>query len=136
MTFQLYKTENGIICKGTTYYFDDVDSHVMTPQEAKHLTRGANSKNKLGLTYKENSKMPWTITVNALNVSREVLDIINNCYDTEERLDVFCVDSDTGANKMARNCLVTKVTSQETVSDGEDTYNVAMSFESFDVKPY
>ena len=45
-------------------------------------------------------------------------------------------DSDTGDNKIARNCLVTKYVTQETVSDGEDTYNIALALESFDVKPY
>lgn len=133
---QLWKTENGFIYNGVTYNFDDVDSHVISPQEAKHLTRGANSTNKLGVVYKENSKMPWTVTANIMNVSKDIMEILNKCYENEERIDYFCVDSDTGDNKMARNSLVTKYVTQETVSDGEDTYNIALALESFDVKPY
>lgn len=134
--FQIYKTQSGFIHNGIDYGFDDVDSHVISPQEAKHLTRGANSTNKLGLVYKENSKLPWTVTANIMNVTKEVMELLNKCYENEERIDFYCVDSDTGDNKMARNSLVTKYVTQETVSDGEDTYNIALALESFDVKPY
>nr|DAS78836.1 MAG TPA: hypothetical protein [Caudoviricetes sp.] len=133
---QQWKSDSGFIYNGTTYYFDDIDSSVVSPQEAKHLTRGANSTNKVGLVYKEGSKTPWTITANVMNLSKEVMEILNKCYDEETRIDFFCVDSNTGENKMAYNSLVTKWVSQETISDGEDTYNVALALESFDVKPY
>lgn len=133
---QQWKTSDGFIYNGVTYYFDDIDSSVISPQEAKHLTRGANSRNKMGLPYKEGSKTPWTITANVMNLPKEQMEILNRCYDKEERIDFFTVDSDTGENKMAYNCLVTKAVSQETVSDGEDTYNVALALESFDVKPF
>lgn len=134
--FQQWKSDSGFIYNGFTYYFDDIDSHVMSPQEAKHLTRGANSKNKLGLVYKEGSKTPWTITANVMNLPKGQLEILNKCYENEERIDFFCIDSITGKSKMAYNALVTKMVSQETVSDGEDTYNTALALESFDVKPY
>lgn len=133
---QQWKADSGFIYNGVTYAFDDIDSSVMSPQEAKHLTRGANSTNKLGLVYKEGSKTPWTITANVMNLSKDIFAILNTCYEKEERIDFFCVDNITGESKMAYNALVTKAVSQETISDGEDTYNVALALESFDVKPY
>lgn len=133
---QQWKSDSGFIYNGITYIFDDVDSSVVSPQEAKHLTRGANSKNKVGLVYKEGSKTPWTVTANVMNLSKDVMDILNKCYDNEERIDFFCIDNNTGERKIAYNSLVTKWVSQETISDAEDTYNVALALESFDVKPY
>ena len=134
MTIQLWRSKNGFSRNGTTYEFQDVDSVTVTINERKHLTRGANSTNKKGYVYKENSKQADSVVFNVLNLSAEITNLLINAYKNEERLDIFCVDSITGENFSGKDAIITHKTQQLNITEGEETYNVELEFECFNLE--
>ena len=76
MSIQLWRSKNGFVYNGVDYEFLDVDNVTVTRNERKHKTRGANSKNKVGFVYKENSKMPDSVLFNVMNLSAEIMQIL------------------------------------------------------------
>ncbi len=131
---QLWRSENGFSIDGITYYLPDVDGATVTVNERKHLTRGANSTNKKGFVYKENSKQASTIVFDSVNVPAEIAQILKDAYNNETRMDVFCIDNVTGESISAKDCILTTYFQQTNVTEGEDTYNVDIEFETFNLK--
>lgn len=133
MAIQLWKSKNGFSLNGVNYEFNDVDGVTVTRNARKHLTRGANSTNKKGFVYLENSKQGDTVVFNVLALPAEVTSILNDCYDKERRVDVFCVDSTTGENFSGKDAIITHYVQQLNVTEGEDTYNIELTFECFNL---
>lgn len=135
MSIQLWRSKNGFVYNGVDYEFLDVDNVTVTRNERKHKTRGANSKNKVGFVYKENSKMPDSVLFNVMNLSAEIMQILQNAYENETLLDVYCIDSMTGENFTGKDCIITHFPQQLNIVEGEETYNVELTFETFNLKP-
>ena len=129
---RIYTCKVGLQIDGQNYYFDDINSVSVEDPLRKHLTRGANSQNKTGLAYQEGSRQPCVVTFNAVGVSAELASLITSCFKNERRVSGFAIDDMSGENYTFRKALVTRAANQANVSDGEDTYDMAIELESFD----
>ncbi len=135
MSIQLWRSTNGFSKNGTNYDFLHCDSVTVTKNARKHLTRGANSKNKVGLVYTENTKQADTIAFVVLDLPKSIRNILNEAYKNEERLDVYCVDDATGEAFDGQDCIITHFVMQEQLVEGEETYNITLTFETFNLEP-
>lgn len=132
---QLWHSENGVIINNVKYDFEDVDSVTVTKNGRKHKTRGANSKNKVGFVYMENSKQADEIAINTVGLSGAMLTILQNAYEDETPMTVYCIDSATGENYIGNDCILQEFPRQQDIVEGEETYNVTLTFETFNLKP-
>lgn len=132
---QLWHSENGVIINNVKYDFEDVDSVTVTKNGRKHKTRGANSKNKVGFVYMENSKQADEIAINTVGLSGAMLTILQNAYKDETPMTVYCIDSATGENYIGSDCILQEFPRQQDIVEGEETYNVTLTFETFNLKP-
>ena len=132
---QLWHSENGVIINNVKYDFEDVDSVTVTKNGRKHKTRGANSKNKVGFVYMENSKQADEIAINTVGLSGAMLTILQNAYEDETPMTVYCIDSATGKSYIGNNCILQEFPCQQDIVEGEETYNVTLTFETFNLKP-
>ena len=128
-------SENGVIINNIKYDFEDVDSVTITKNARKHKTRGANSKNKVGFVYMENSKQPDEIAINTVGLSGDLLTLLQNAYDNETMMTVYCIDSSTGESYIANDCILNEYPRRQDIVEGEETYNVTLTFETFNLKP-
>lgn len=131
--FQHWKTSYGFTRNSVSYDFLDVDTVTLEIVEAKHLTRGANSKNKRGVVYKESSKTPSTATVSVLNLPGDIRDILTECYENEERINFYIVDEKTGKSITFADSIISQPPLEEQIGDG-DVYNMDLVFESFNIR--
>lgn len=132
---QLWHSENGVIINNVKYDFEDVDSVTVTKNGRKHKTRGANSKNKVGFVYMENSKQADEIAINTVGLSSAMLTILQNAYEDEIPMTVYCIDSATGKSYIGNDCILQEFPLQQDIVEGEETYNVTLTFETFNLKP-
>ena len=132
---QLWHSENGVIINNVKYDFEDVDSVTVTKNGRKHKTRGANSKNKVGFVYKENSKQADEIAINTVGLSGAMLTILQNAYEDDTPMTVYCIDSATGESYIGKDCILQEFPRQQDIVEGEETYNVTLTFETFNLKP-
>lgn len=132
---QLWHSENGVIINNVKYDFEDVDSVTVTKNGRKHKTRGANSKNKVGFVYMENSKQADEIAINTVGLSGAMLTILQNAYEDETPMTVYCIDSATGESYIGNDCILQELPRQQDIVEGEETYNVTLTFETFNLKP-
>lgn len=132
---QLWHSENGVIINNIKYDFEDVDSVTITKNARKHKTRGANSKNKVGFIYMENSKQADEIAINTVGLSGDLLTLLQNAYDNDTMMTVYCIDSSTGESYIANDCILNEYPRQPDIVEGEETYNVTLTFETFNLKP-
>lgn len=132
---QLWHSENGVIINNVKYDFEDVDNVNVTKNGRKHKTRGANSKNKVGFVYMENSKQADEIAINTVGLSGAMLTILQNAYEDETPMTVYCIDSATGESYIGNDCILQEFPHQQDIVEGEETYNVTLTFETFNLKP-
>ncbi len=132
MIFKIYDADFGIKISGVNYEFEHVSELQIEDPEMTKLVRGANASNKTGLVYKEGIKEPkkWTVTI--MNMSLELKGVLDAAYDAKDRLDVYCIMRSDGSSKMAKNAILSQQPQQLAVSDGVESMNVALIFESFD----
>lgn len=131
---QLWHSENGVIINNVKYDFDDVDSVTVTKSGRKHKTRGANSKNKVGFVYMENSKQADEIAINTVGLSGAMLTILQKAYEDETPMTVYCINSATGESYIGNDCILQEFPRQQDIVEGEETYNVTLTFETFNLK--
>lgn len=132
MIFKLYDCDLGIKVNGVNYNFDHVQEVVIEDPERNKLTRGANAGNKTGLPYKEGLKEPKRWTIPVMNMSKELKAVLDDCYDDQTRVDVFCIDRKDGSSKMAKNAILSNRPQQLTLDDSPESMNVSLEFETFD----
>jgi hypothetical protein len=133
MIFKLYNCDLGIKYNGVNYDFEHVEGLTVEDPESTKLIRGANAGNKTGLAYKEGLKDAKKITVTIIGMSAALKSVLQVAYDKKDRLDVYCVDRDDGSSKIAKNAILSQQPQQLSLSDGADSMNVALVFESFDI---
>ncbi len=132
MIFAIYNSDFGIKYNGVNYDFEHVSNLTIEDPENTKLTRGANASNRLGLVYKEGIKEPkkWTVTI--LGMSSALKTVLDQAYDSRDRLDVYCINRSDGSSKMGRNAVLCQQPQQLTLDDSADSMNVTLSFETFD----
>lgn len=132
MTFKLYECDIGIKVNGVSYDFEHVQSVEIEDPERNRITRGANSKNAIGLAYKDGLKEPkrWTIPIMAM--SSALKSVLDGVYDDQTRIDVYCISRKDGSSKMAKNAILSNRPQQLTLDETAESMNVSLEFETFD----
>lgn len=132
MIFKIYNCDFGIKVDGVPYDFEDVAEVQIEDPERNRLTRGSNSKNKVGLAYKDGLKDPKKWTIPILNMSAALKEVLDGCFNEQTRVDVFCIDRTDGSSKMAKNALLSNKPQQLTIDDSAESMQVSLEFETFD----
>ena len=132
MIFKIYNCDFGFKIGGVSYDFADVQELTIDDPEKNRLTRGGNAKNKIGLAYKEGVKEPKRWTLPILNMSEALKGVLDNCFDKQTRLEVYCIDRTDGSSKMAKNALLANRPQQLTIDDSAESMNVSLEFVTFD----
>ena len=131
--FRIDRCSFGITYKDKDYSLGHIDSWTAEDPNKKHLTRGANRVSTRGLIYSEGGKSPITITVSLVGVESQLANLLNDLFNKEERFNAFAIDGTTGDSAFANNCIVTGAVRQSTISEGEDSMNIEVVFETFDL---
>jgi hypothetical protein len=131
---RIYNSDFGVTIRGINYDFDHVESLVVDDPERTRLTRGANAKNKTGLVYKEGVMEAKTITVTVKGMPLDLFNLVQEVYESEERVDCYAIDRTNGSSKIGKNCVISQLPQQLNLDETPDSLNVAMIFETFDLK--
>lgn len=132
MIFKLYNCDVGIKINGVSYDFEHVAEVQIEDNERNRLTRGANAKNKTGLAYKDGLKDPKRWIIPIMNMSAELKDVLDGAFESQSRLDVYCIDRTDGSSKMAKNAVLSNRPQQLALDETAESMNVSLEFETFD----
>ena len=132
MIFKIYNCDFGVKIDGVDYAFEHVAQVTIDDPERNRLTRGANASNKIGLVYKDGLRDPKRWTIPILNMSIELKAKLDECYDQQKRLDVYCIDRTDGSSKMGKNAVLSNKPQQLTLEDTAESMQVSLEFETFD----
>lgn len=132
MQFKIYNCDFGIKIGGQSYDFEHVAELQIEDPERNQLTRGANSKNKIGLAFKDGLKEPkrWTLPILAMSAALKL--VLDNAYDAQTRLDVYCIDRTDGSSKMLKNAILSNRAQQLSLDESAESMNVSLEFVGFD----
>lgn len=131
--FKLYDCDIGITLRGVNYEFDHVDSITIEDPKRVRLVRGANQKNKIGLSYLEGVKEATTVTTSVIDVPVELHKLLTEAHENQERMDFYCISRADGSSKLAKNCVLSQKPQQLNLDDSPESLNTSLVFESFDV---
>lgn len=134
MIFKMYDCDFGVKVGGINYDFEHVDSLQIEDPEMTKLVRGSNAANKLGLIYVEGIKEPKKMTVTILGMSAALKQVLDDCYENKTRVDAYCISRVDGSSKMAADAILSQMPMQLSVDDSAESMNVALAFESFNLK--
>lgn len=132
MIFKIYNCDFGVKISGVDYGFEHVAQVTIEDPERNRLTRGSNASNKTGLVYKDGLKEPKRWTIPILNMSAELKAKLDECYDNQTRVDVYCIDRTDGSSKMGKNAILSNRPQQLTIEDTAESMQVSLEFETFD----
>jgi len=132
MIFKIYNCDFGIKVNGVSYDFEHVAELTVEDPERNRLTRGANAKNKIGLSYKDGLKDPKRWTIPILSMSSELKGVLDDCYNKQTRVDVYCIDRTDGSSKWGRNAVLSNFPQQLSLNEAAESMNVSLEFETFE----
>lgn len=132
MFFKLYDCDIGFKYNGVDYSFDHVAEVQIEDPERNRLTRGSNAKDKIGLAYKDGLKDPKRWTIPILNMSAPMKAVFDSVYDSQARIDVYCISRSDGSSKWAKNAVLSNRPQQLTLDETAESMNVSIEFETFD----
>lgn len=130
--FKIYNCDFGIKYNGVSYDFEHVNELQVEDPERNRLTRGANAKNKTGLAYKDGLRDPKRWTIPILNMTAELKAVFDTIFDSQARIECYCIDRTTGSSKMARNAILSNRPQQLTLDETADSLAVSIEIETFD----
>ena len=132
MIFKIYDCDFGIKVGGESYDFEHVAQLVIDDPTRNALTRGANAKDKIGLAYKTGLKEPTTWTIPIMAMSSGLKEVLENAFNTQERLDVYCIARSDGSSKWARSAVLANRPQQLTLDESAESMEVSLEFITFD----
>jgi hypothetical protein len=132
MTFKIQNCDFGFVYKGVSYDFLHVAELQVEDPRRKHLTRGSNAKDKIGLVYEDGLTEPVKWTLPILEMSAALKAVMDEAFNTSERLDPYCIDRKDGSKKMLKNAILSNQPQQLTINETAESMNVSLEFESFD----
>ena len=132
MIFKIYDCDFGIKIGGESYEFEHVAELQIEDGVRNRLTRGANAKNKIGLAYKDGLKEPTVWTLPILAMSSALKEVLDDAFNNQTRVDVYCVARSDGSSKWARNAVMMNLPQQLTLDETAESMNVSLEFASFD----
>lgn len=101
MAIKIYNADFGFMYNGVRYDFDHVDSVTIENPRRTRKTRGANARDKRGLTYVEGNKEPIILTITVLGLGAEMLDLLTAIHAAKDEVTLFIVDRDNGSSQNA-----------------------------------
>lgn len=131
---RIWKTQGGFTVNGTDYKFDDFDSVSFTFSRIKHIMRGANGTNKIGIDTEEGLKTPDTCQVTIVDMTSEIHQLLQKCYDNDTRINLYFIDSDNLGKVQFNNAKITTPVRQMNIGEDDANLSVVLSVESFDVE--
>lgn len=132
--FQIWNCEGGFTYNGVNYKFKDLDSVAYTFNLKKHLIRGANATNKVGIVSQEGGKTPDTAEYNVMDCSKEIYKLMLSLYEKNERIDVFFVDRNSGEHVIFKDAIIRDKPRQTNVGEDDTSHSFMFAVESFNVK--
>lgn len=129
---RVWKTDGGVIINGTDYHFDDWDSVAFTLGRTKHIMRGANSQNKVGIDVEDGLKTPDTAQCTILDMPQEVYQLLNRCWKNDVRVDLYFIDRENLGKVQFNNAKITAPVRQLNIGEEDTNLSVQLSVESFD----
>ena len=132
MTFKIYNCDFGIKVAGVSYDFEHVDTLTITSTQRNRLTRGSNAKNTTGLTFKDGLKEPDVWAIPILQMSAELKDVLDGCFDKATRVECYCIDRTDGSSKIAKNAVLSNKPQQLLVDQTAESMQVSLEFETFE----
>lgn len=133
MIFKLYDCDIGFKYDGVDYSFDHVAEVQIEDPERNRLTRGANAKDQIGLSYKDGLKDPKRVTVPILNMSAAIKAVFETIFKTQGRIDFYCISRSDGSSKWAKNALLSNNPQQLTLDESAESMNVSVEMETFEL---
>lgn len=132
MIFKIYNCDFGVKINGVSYDFEHVSELQIEDPERNRLTRGANAKNKVGLSYKDGLREPKRWTIPIMNMSAALKLVLDTAFEAQTRLECYCIDRTDGSSKMAKNAVLSNRPQQLTLDETADSMGVSLEFETFD----
>lgn len=133
-SFILTNSDFGFSYNGKNYDFTkEVDSVVIEDPQMKKLTRGGSGKSKVGLPYSEGMKEARKVTITLCGIPSSYLKLLKSLYESEERIDSYCIDRKTGITRSFNNSLISQEPRQLAIQEGAEALNVLLIIETFDI---
>lgn len=129
----MYDCDFSVTIRGVAYAFIHVASVSIDDPESTNLTRGANAGNKIGIAFTEGVAEPKRVTVPALDIPKEMFDLLKDVYKTKERVDFNCISRADGSSKIAKNSVLGTEPMQLTMDETPDSMQVSLIFVTFDL---
>lgn len=133
MIFRLYDCDVGIKLDGVAYEIPNVVEVQIEDPERNRLTRGNNPNNKVGITYKDGIREPKRWTMPFMNMSADLKGVLDGAFTDQSRLEVYAISRKDGSSKMAKNAILSNRPQQLTLDDSQESMQVSLEFESFDL---
>lgn len=133
-SFILTNCDFGSSYNGTNYDFTkEVDSVVIEDPQMKKLTRGGSGKSKTGIAYSEGMKDARKVTITLVGLPASYLKLLKSLFESEERIDSYCVDRKTGITRSFNNSLISQEPKQLAIQEGAESLNILLILETFDI---
>ena len=132
--FKIYDCDFGFTYNDVKYDFEHVDEMTLENPERTRLIRGSNAANKTGIIYKEGIKDAKTLTLTIIGVSADIHNLLKQIYSAKDRVDFYCISRSDGSSKIGKNAILSQEPLQLSVSEGAESMNMALVFESYDVE--
>lgn len=133
MIFRLYDCDVGVKIDGVAYEVPNVVEVQIEDPERNRLTRGNNPNNKVGITYKDGIREPKRWTMPFMNMSADLKALLDSAFVDQTRLEVYAISRKDGSSKMAKNAILSNRPQQLTLDDSQESMQVSLEFESFDL---
>lgn len=131
MIFKIYDCDIGFKYNGTSYDLPNVDSLTVEDPEFNRIIRGADAKDKKGITYKEGAKEPKTFTTPFMGLTIDLKTLLDDIFKKQLRVDFYCISRVDGSAKMAKDAVLCQAPQQLEVNESPDSMVVSLMFQSF-----
>ena len=131
---RIWKTEGGFRINGTDYQIDDFDNVNFTYSDKRHIMRGANGKNKVGIDTREGLKVPSKAIMNVVDCSNEIYDLLLSAFNNDTRIDLYFIDSENLGKITLNSAKITDVPRQVGIGEEDSNLSFSLSVESFNVE--
>ena len=131
--FQIWNCDGGFTYNGVNYSFRDLDSVAYTYNLKKHLIRGANAQNKVGIISHEGGKTADVAEYTVVDCSKAIYELLLKIYEKDERIDAFFIDRATGEYIIYKDALIRDKPRQAEVTEEDTSHSFVFAVESFNV---
>lgn len=131
--FQIWNCEGGFTYNGVNYKFKDLDSVAYTYNLKKHLIRGANATNKMGIKSHEGGKTADVAEFSVMDCSKAIYSLLLQLFEDDTRIDAFFIDRNTGEYVIYKDALIRDKPRQTNITEDDTSHSFMFAVESFNV---